>query len=55
MTARICSEAEPDQILASSVIRHLCVGKGFVFRPRVKVTLKGFPDPVALDAVEWRA
>ena len=55
LTARICSHAQPDQILASSVVRELCVGKGFVFERHGSVTLKGFPEPVSLDAVQWRA
>lgn len=55
MTARICSHAEPDQILASSVVRDLCVGKGFVFEHFGSVALKGFPDPVSIDSVHWQA
>lgn len=55
MTARICAHALPDQILASAVVRELCVGKGFVFEHHGSVTLKGFPHPVSLDAVQWRA
>ena len=55
MTARICAHADPDQILASSVIRELCTGKGFVFEPVGAVTLKGFDEPVSLSAVRWQA
>ncbi len=55
LTARICAHAEPGQILASHVIRELCVGKNFAFRPYGEVSLKGFPDPVELDTVEWTA
>ena len=55
LTARICAHAEPGQILVSHVIRELCLGKGFVFEPFGKLTLKGFPDPVEVDAVEWAA
>ncbi len=55
LTARICAHAEPGQILVSHVIRELCLGKGFVFEPFGKLNLKGFPDPVEVDTVEWAA
>ncbi len=55
LTARICAHAEPGQILASRVISELCAGKNFAFRPYRAVSLKGFPDPVQLDVVEWTA
>ena len=55
LTARICAHAEPNQILASHVIRELCVGKDFAFQSYGEVSLKGFPDPVELDVVEWTA
>ncbi len=53
LAARICALAEPGQILAAQVIRQLCIGKNFAFSPVGEVGLKGFPDPVELDAVEW--
>ena len=53
LTARICAHAEPGQILASRVIRDLCIGKRFAFRSVGPVALKGFVEPVELDA--WRA
>ena len=55
LTARICAHAEPGQILVSRVIRELCLGKGFVFQPFGKLNLKGFPEPVEVDTVEWAA
>ncbi|TFB12388.1 DUF4242 domain-containing protein [Candidatus Marinimicrobia bacterium MT.SAG.3] len=55
LTARICAQAKPNQILASHVIRELCIGKNFAFQPYGAVNLKGFPDPIELDAVEWKA
>ena len=55
LTARICDRAEPGKILASQVIRELCVGKTFDFRPYGEVSLKGFPGPVELHAVQWAA
>ena len=53
MTARICSSADPGQILAARVVRDLCGGKGFTFRYSGEVNLKGFPDPAELYEVDW--
>lgn len=52
LAARLCSHAEPDQILVSSVVAELCIGKGLVFRPLGEVSLKGFDRPVQVHAVE---
>lgn len=51
LAARICSHAAPDQILVSSAVRELSVGKPFVFRDRGPIALKGFDDPVRLFEV----
>jgi class 3 adenylate cyclase len=53
LAARLCSHAEPEQILVSSVVADLCIGKGLVFRPVGEVSLKGFDQPVHAHAVEW--
>lgn len=53
LTARICAHAEPGQILASQVIRQLCVGKNFAFSAIGEASLRGFSDPVELDVLEW--
>jgi len=55
LTARICSSADPGQILAARVVRDLCGGKAFSFRYSGKANLKGFPDPVELYEVDWTA
>ena len=55
LTARICAHAEPGQILASHVIRELCIGKNFAFRSYGEGNLKGFPDPVKPATVHWPA
>ena len=52
LAARLCSHAEPDQILVSSVVAELCLGKGLLFRPLGEVALKGFDRPVQVHAVE---
>src|SRR2546421_1339573 len=53
LAARLCSHAEPDQILVSNVVAELCIGKGLLFRPLGEVSLKGFDRPVHVHAVEW--
>lgn len=53
LAARLCSHAQPDQILVSNVIAELCIGKGLSFRPLGEVSLKGFDKPVQVHAVEW--
>ncbi len=54
LTARLCDLAEPDQILTSSVIKNLCLGKNFKFADVGKVPLKGFQDPVEVCDALWK-
>jgi class 3 adenylate cyclase len=53
LAARLCSHAEPEQILVSSVVAELCIGKGLTFRPLGEVSLRGFDRPVNVHAVDW--
>jgi class 3 adenylate cyclase/DNA-binding CsgD family transcriptional regulator/tetratricopeptide (TPR) repeat protein len=53
MAFRICTRAQPDQILVSDVVRQLAAGKGFTFVNRGRVGLKGFPGRVRLYEVPW--
>ena len=53
LASRLCSHAEPEQILVSSVVAELCIGKGLTFRPLGEVSLKGFDRPVNVHAVNW--
>ena len=55
LAARLCSHAEPEQIVVSSVVADLCIGKGLMFRPLGQVSLKGFDRPVHAHSVEWSA
>lgn len=55
LAARLCSHAEPEQIVVSSVIADLCIGKGLTFRALGEVSLKGFDQPVHAHSVEWSA
>jgi len=52
LAARLCSQADPDQILVSNVVAELCIGKGLMFRNLGEVSLKGFDRPVRVHAVE---
>jgi class 3 adenylate cyclase len=53
LAARLCSHAQPEQILVSNVVAELCIGKGLHFHPLGEVTLKGFDTPVHVHAVHW--
>jgi class 3 adenylate cyclase len=52
LAARLCSHAQPDQILVSTAVAELCIGKGLAFCPLGEVALKGFDRPVQVHAVE---
>jgi len=54
LAARVCTRAEPGQILASNVVRELTAGKGLLFADIGDVALRGFEDPVRLYEVRWR-
>jgi len=54
LAARICSRAEPGQVLVSDVVRQLVAGKGFLFADRGETELRGFEDPVRIFEVRWQ-
>jgi class 3 adenylate cyclase len=53
LAARLCSHAQPEEILVSNVVAELCIGKGLAFRALGEVSLKGFDRPVQVHAVDW--
>ncbi|MFL6529628.1 MAG: nickel-binding protein [Chthoniobacterales bacterium] len=53
LAARLCAHAEPEQIMAPSVVRELCLGKKLPFKHRGERELKGFITPVDVYEVEW--
>jgi class 3 adenylate cyclase len=55
LAARLCAHASPEQILVSSAVAELCLGKGVSFEDVGEVALKGFDRPVRAHAVVWRA
>ncbi len=54
LAARLCAHAQPEQILVSSAIAELCLGKGLSFEDLGEVTLKGFDSPVRAHAAAWK-
>jgi class 3 adenylate cyclase len=53
LAARLCANAQPEQILVSNVVAELCIGKGLRFRSLGEVALKGFDGSVHAHLVEW--
>jgi len=52
--ARLCAEAEADQILCSAPVQWLSRGRGdHTFRPVGELALKGLPEPVPALEVVW--
>jgi class 3 adenylate cyclase len=55
LAARLCSHAQPEQILVSNVVVELCLGKRLPFKDLGDVSFKGFNRPIRVHAVEWPA
>jgi class 3 adenylate cyclase len=53
LAARLCSHAEPEQILVSNVVVGLYLGKSMRFQDLGEVALKGFENPVRVHAASW--
>lgn len=54
LASRICGHAGAGQILVSSAVRELSVGKPITFEDRGPIALKGFDDPVRLFEIPIR-
>jgi class 3 adenylate cyclase len=54
LAARLCSRADPGGILVAGTVHDLALGKGFVFRSRGRLRLKGFDSPMSAFEVVWR-
>jgi class 3 adenylate cyclase len=54
LAARLCTHAQPEQILVTSAIAELCIGKGLLFEDLGEVVLKGFGSPVRAHAAAWK-
>jgi class 3 adenylate cyclase len=53
LAARVCAHAKPRQILASSAVYDVCLGKNLPFQERGAVELRGFPEPIRVYEVAW--
>lgn len=53
LASRICGHADPGQILASSAVRDLSIGKGIEFADKGVIALKGFDEPVRLYEIRY--
>ena len=54
LAARLCSAAEPAEILVSQTLTVACAGTPVVFVDRGLLALKGFDQPQPAAAVDWR-
>ena len=52
LAARLCAR-EPGSILVVGAVHDLALGKGFVFRSRGRLRLKGFDAPMPAFEVVW--
>jgi class 3 adenylate cyclase len=46
LASRLCTGAEPGEIVVANVVRELAAGKGFRFADLGEADLRGFPEPV---------
>ena len=54
LAARLCANAQPEQILVSNALAELCIGKGLSFEDIGELALKGFGSPVRAHAAAWK-
>ena len=53
LAARLCANAEPEQILMSNAVAELCIGKALPLKDFGSVELKGFDVPVHVHCVAF--
>ena len=46
LAARLCAQARPEQVLVTTAVAELCLGKGLRFQDLGEVVLKGFDHPM---------
>jgi class 3 adenylate cyclase len=51
LAARLCSQAQPMQVLVAQVVADLCIGKNLKFIDAGHCELKGFEGPIATRIV----
>ena len=55
LAARLCSQAQPMQVLVAQVVADLCIGKNLKFVDAGHCELKGFEGPIATRLSIWSA
>jgi class 3 adenylate cyclase len=53
LAARLCAHADSGQILTTSAVRDLTIGKGLAFEDQGAIALEGFPEAQHLYSVAW--
>jgi class 3 adenylate cyclase len=53
LAARLCAAASEGDIVVSTAVRELCIGKSFHFDDRGELDLKGMPEPIRAYSVAW--
>ena len=53
LASRLCDAAQPGEILVSSTVRELALGKQFEFSASEELELKGFPEPMRACRLTW--
>jgi class 3 adenylate cyclase len=54
LAARLCARADPGGILVAGAVHDLALGKGFAFRSRGRLRLKGFESSMPAYEVVWQ-
>jgi class 3 adenylate cyclase len=54
LASRLCARADPGGILVAGPVHDLALGKGYAFRSRGKLRLKGFESPMQAYEVVWQ-
>lgn len=54
LASRIAAMADGGEVLASTGVRELCAGKGFMFADLGEQAMRGFEDPVRVFEINWR-
>ncbi|MBB4264510.1 adenylate/guanylate cyclase domain-containing protein [Roseospira visakhapatnamensis] len=53
VAARVCAQADMDEIMVSQIVRDMCEGTKLVFEERGTTFLKGIKDPQRLHEAVW--
>ena len=54
LASRLCTYAQPGQIVVAGVVRDLCIGKMLSFREHGEIEIRGFSEPMRVYEVQWQ-